>query len=463
MRKIVLFSVIVLMAIAVLEPVTLAAIPEIVTYQGQLNDGDGDPVDGEHGVTIYLFDEVTGGVLLWQEEQTVAFSSGLFTVQLGTVTENPLDLLFDQQYWLGIAIDGGAELQPRIPLTSAPQAFRAKYVDQISLGNIQEFWQLAQSIPDFDGDGHDKIWMDGDDCDDLNPFVYPGADEYCDGIDNDCNGIIDDNTVDCPEGMICSSLQCIIPDYDGDGWPNDQDCDDYNPFIYPGAPELCDGLDNDCNDVIDDNVIDCPPGMICDSGIGQCVYVDMDEDGYTSDVDCDDNNPNVYPGAPEYCNGIDDDCNGTIDDNVIDCPSGAECINGACSYVDMDNDGYYSDVDCDDNNPDVYPGAYELCDGLDNDCNGFIDDADYDLDGYNVCDDCDDSDPSINPGTPEICDGFDNNCDGNIDDVDEDGDGFYACTEDCDDNDPNVHPQAPEICGDSIDNNCDGNIDEGCP
>ncbi|RAJ16145.1 putative metal-binding motif-containing protein, partial [Olleya aquimaris] len=155
---------------------------------------------------------------------------------------------------------------------------------------------------------------------------------------------------------------------------------------------------------------------------------------------------------------------------------------GMTWYADTDGDGYgdpnnttfsvnqpngyvLDNTDCDDTNANVNPGAVELpCDGIDNNCNGGIDEnrKDADGDGYDECVDCDDFNAAINPGAIELpCDNIDNNCDGNIDEtrVDADGDGFDECV-DCNDNDATINPGAIDIPCDGIDNNCDGNIDE---
>ena len=159
------------------------------------------------------------------------------------------------------------------------------------------------------------------------------------------------------------------------------------------------------------------------------IRTDVDEDGSTCDAvpDCDDRNPDINPGADEVCDEIDNDC-----DSVIDGPS---AVDATVYFEDTDDDGYgvsfstpgecslpdgwsANGDDCDDNRADVSPEGTEVCgDGIDNDCDWAIDgddtEMDSDEDGFTLCDevpDCDDGNPDINPDADEVCDGVDNDC-----------------------------------------------------
>ena len=170
-------------------------------------------------------------------------------------------------------------------------------------------------------------------------------------------------------------------------------------------------------------------------GTGTPSETDYDGDGYAAaDGDCDEDNADVNPGADEICDGIDNDCDGSVPSNE----------------ADEDYDGYrLCDGDCNDDpetGPLVYPGADEICDDQDSDCDGVsADHEDDDGDGYTICDgDCDDDAPTAHPGEVEACDGLDNDCSGQADDIDVDGDGHSPCdpAPDCDDDDFDAHPVA---------------------
>ena len=304
----------------------------------------------------------------------------------------------------------------------------------------------------------------------------------------------------------------------------DTDCNDSDFDINPGAAEICDGIDNDCNQLVDDSVIFTDYYLDSDGdGFGDLsnsISACVQPSGYsTNSTDCDDSNMDVNPSSTELCNGIDDDCDGTTDVGASD---------AVAYYPDLDLDGFGSgapifectqpsgysavDTDCDDLDVDVNPGAAELCDGIDNDCNQLVDDissqlyyTDSDGDGFGdpntgmmACaqpsgtvtngDDCDDSDPAIYLSAPELCDGIDNDCDGYVDEpsnnaplwyYDGDGDGYggettvYSCAPptdyisiggDCDDSDFLTNPDAADLC-DGYDNDCDGVVDSAadCP
>ncbi|HMP86452.1 MAG TPA: putative metal-binding motif-containing protein, partial [Lacibacter sp.] len=388
------------------------------------------------------------------------------------------------------------------------------------------------------------------DCDDNNPNVHPGRPEVCDGLDNNCNGQVDEGVGNntwyrdadgdgfgnpnssiqsCaatpPAGYVADNTDCndtnpaINPntiwyrDNDNDGYSNGAtltqcvrptgyklaseltaltgDCNDDNATVFPGAPELCDGIDNDCNGITDDNL---PLNV---------WYRDADEDGFgnpfeilrtcsptpppgyvSNDDDCDDSNPNITNIRPVWYKDTDGDgySNGAT---LTQCnrPSGYKLASELTATTG----------DCNDDNASVFPGAPELCDGIDNNCDGQIDEGifvnwwlDADGDGFAslitlTCtppgagytttplplSDCDDNNAAINPNTVWY--------------KDADGDGYSdgstltqcarptgyklaseltATSGDCNDNNAAINPGAAELC-DGIDNNCNGQTDEG--
>jgi hypothetical protein len=250
---------------------------------------------------------------------------------------------------------------------------------------------------DGDGDGFDEL---SGDCDDANPYVFPGAQEFCNDADDDCDGETDE--------VGALGGESFHADADGDGWgiagydvdacsapsgyaDRKGDCHDGDPGIHPGADEVCDHIDNDCDDHVDeDSAVDAPtwyPDLDGD-GFGDAEqptpaceqpwdHVDGDEG-----VDCDDVDPNVNPAATETCETeYDDDCDGETND-----PDAYDCDHW---YADLDGDGYAGTARC-------------LCES----------EGDY---AYEGSSDCDDGDAAVNPNAVEQSNWVDDDCDGEAD------------------------------------------------
>lgn len=184
--------------------------------------------------------------------------------------------------------------------------------------------------------------------------------------------------------------------------------------------------------------------------------VDDDRDGWTEDQgDCDDGDGSVNPGASEFYNERDDDCDGLVDDST--------------PGYDDDADGQSElDGDCNDASPVTYEGAPESCDGVDNDCDSIVDETTecYDDDGDGLAEiagDCNDASSVSYPGAPELADTYDNDCDGIVDEgtsaYDDDGDGYSESAGDCNDAAATIHPGGTESCN-GYDDDCDGTADE---
>ena len=372
------------------------------------------------------------------------------------------------------------------------------------LGGTVDNWTLdftLQQVDDVDGDG--AVDSCGD-CDDTDAAIYPGAPETCnDGIDQDCDGI-DQTGDEDNDGYVdanCGGDDCddndatVNPSVDGDGDGSNvcEDCDDADANNYPGNLEVCaDGIDQNCDGADDSGDVDgdgyindaCIGGDDCDDN-NSAVFpgaFDQDGDGFEVCSDCydigGDTEALVNPDEPEACDGLDNDCDGDLD-NVDDDGDGFEataCGGDDCDdadpaihpQADADGDGFHACQDCDDTSADVFPGQTEICDdGIDQSCTGsdLVGDEDGDTYINDTCggDDCDDTQASVHPGATDICDGVDLNCDGNTTAVDEDNDGFFDADcggQDCDDSLQSIHPDATEVC-DGVDNDCDGALLDG--
>lgn len=216
---------------------------------------------------------------------------------------------------------------------------------------------------------------DGDTC--LLGTCSAGPARNCDDAVALCTGTCDETNDVCVLDPLCN---CNPNDSDNDGYSECQgDCDDTNGFVHPNATEFCNGIDDDCDGLIDE-----------DFDMDMDTYSVCSRDPLTRD--CDDTKDTVNPGAMEDCgptgtgNGIDDDCDSLIDE-------GCNCAAApANEQTDDDMDGFAEcEGDCDDTDDTVYPGAAEVCDGLDNDCNSF------------TIANCGVSDQCRWPGDPDVC------------------------------------------------------------
>ena len=396
----------------------------------------------------------------------------------------------------------------------------------------------------------------GDDCNDNNPDANPLEDEACNGMDDNCDGQTDEGFI-CPfvtyycdhdeDGHhsdflsgVCNTYNCMPPGcqlFKGD------DCNDNDQTIHAGAEEICNGIDDNCAEGVDEGDV-CPPVPF---------HCDLDGDGWLSqDVsgicnafecipfgcegapgpDCNDNDDGIHPDAVETCDGVDENCQGEIDEGDI-CPEIfyycdqdgdlhiAEDVSGSCKAFQCVPLGCQDTTgdDCNDNNTEIHPQFPEACNGIDDNCEGQVDEdgicppvpfyCDNDGDQHvatqetGICaafqcipvdcqgnpgGDCNDNVPEINPDITETCNGIDDDCTGVIDDdagcpllefyCDMDGDLYvslaisdtcqtYLCMPpycydtpgpDCNDEDPWAHPGAKELCN-GVDEDCDGTID----
>jgi hypothetical protein len=251
--------------------------------------------------------------------------------------------------WAGVAVtDQQGLAQDYWTLgTSGSQRVEVRAVDPTT-GAKQVFGEFVATfaLVDADADGFDT----STDCDDTDPAVNPGAAEVLDGIDNDCDGQTDEG---------------LFVDGDGDGFDTTTDCDDGDASVNPGATEVADGKDNDCDGDVDEGF----SAEVCDN-------VDNDGDG-TTDEDL----PYCFAGSPAP-NTDGSACNAGFFDLDGDPLNGCE---SDTLSTDADGDGFASDVDCDDTDPAVNPGAVEVVDGVDNDCDGDTDEpGDYSLADFRV-------------------------------------------------------------------------------
>lgn len=291
-----------------LKPEVQALVPPVVNYQGLLTDASGESLTGSYSMTFKLYASLLGGTPLWQESQAVTVTKGLFNVYLGS--QNPLSeaIFIGQDLYLGVTVGLDQEMQPRTRLASAPYAFTAG----------QSICQFTNWFLDQDGDGFGNPNLgyqacsappgyvsNNTDCNDSNPFINPIQIEVCNGLDDNCDGIVDNGN---PGGGLACSTGLL-----GVCAPGTTTCSGGAitcvQNVSPSS-ETCDGLDNNCNGQIDEG--NPGGGQACSTGLlGVCAA------GTTTcsagAIIC---NENVSPST-EICDGLDNNCNGVIDEG---CP-----------------------------------------------------------------------------------------------------------------------------------------------
>ncbi len=382
----------------------------------------------------------------------------------------------------------------RFYVTGAASAATTWRQDNISLTGYFNSLPTVTYYADADGDGFGNGLMDSTtcvapngyvtdntDCNDLDSLINPSTTWYMD-MDGDLIGESTMTFTGCvpPSGYVLTSGDC-----------NDMNNQIIGPVTY---------------------YVDVDSDSYGDASTAQVLCQNPGSGYVTVGGDCNDNNAQINPAATEICDGIDNDCDGLVDDSLTfvtyfpDADADGFGTGNGQSLCQNPGAGFVTiGGDCNDNNTQINPTATEICDGIDNDCDGLVDDSltfvtyfpDTDGDGFgtgngqSLCQnpgagfvtvggDCNDNDDQINPSALEICDGIDNDCDGVADDsltfvtyfTDADGDGFgtgngqslcqnpgagfVTLNGDCNDANAQINPNATETLNNGIDENCDG-------
>ena len=454
-----------------------AQVPQAFDFQAVARDASGTVLSAQPlSVRFSIHSGTASGPIAYQEVHGATTSAfGLFSLAVGqgVAVQGSFAAVpwGSAPHFLQVELDASGSYvdMGTSQLLSVPYALHAGSVDCPTVSLLGDTLRHASGcytiVPgisaanggclDADNDGYyNNAGCPPLDCDDSDAQVNPDANEVCgNGKDDDCDGVVD-NVGDT------TLFVMWYADADGDGYGNaassvsacaqpagyvgnDDDCDDTDPLVFPGqnCSALCTAAEvawvNANFDIYRQALISAFSSCLFESDPALCIQSQLQGSGFPLSAACN-------ACGIEWANCVRTNC-------LVACVQGPEacdaCMNSAgCNanmmqcfgLTDADGDGWPAGSDCDDANANVYAGAPEICDGLDNDCNGIVDDqlnlfADLDADGFG------------DPNAPVPCSGV-----------------GVSNSGDCDDNEPLTNPNATEVCGDGIDNNCDGQVDENC-
>ncbi|MBT3219331.1 MAG: DUF2341 domain-containing protein [Proteobacteria bacterium] len=396
-------------------------------------------MDGNIGVAGLYFDMTQWGLVGEEIYSTTAVDDGAWHfVALTRTGSGTTTVWVDgiQEGWGTVTPDGTDSIYN---IGRHEHEYQSTYLETIYLDSAIDELRIAPEVRTSGWIQAEYLSMSGNYVD----YECHSSFQYYDG-DGDGYGVSAPSLSMCPQWR--------------DGANNTSDCDDTNANVHPSAQEVCD--DGDTDEDCDGNIDDLDPDVDGET----TWYVDSDFDGqgdpivsYTlceqplgfvdNSSDCDDDASSIFLGADETCNSADDDCDGSVDEDPID---------GQTYWVDDDGDGYgtgsaigeectvpsgmaANDSDCDDDDDAISPLASEQCgDGIDNDCDGSVDEDGTKLTWY---EDGDGDGHGDTYSSRTRC---------------AQPTGYVLSSGDCDDGNDTIYPLASETCGDGVDSNCDG-------
>ena len=306
----------------------MAQAPRTIAYQGYLTTTGGVPVSASVEMHFALYAVAIGETPIWAESQVVPVANGVYSAVLGASEPLPDPLLLP--LYLGVRVGTDAEMAPRQAVAAVPYALftersRCNPGDIIGCSGASGSVNVGACLI-----GKRVCNEQGTEYGPCEGQQDP-APELCDHIDNDCDGSVDedfpDKNANCTVGLgVCVAVGIKVCSPDGSATV----CS-----ATPGAPsaEFCDHFDNDCDGPVDEDFPD--KNAPCTVGLGACMAAGIrvcSPDGFSTEC-------SAAPGAPtaEFCNGIDEDCDGLADNGATCAPlpnaQSTACQSGGCIVV----------------------------------------------------------------------------------------------------------------------------------